>query len=152
MKEVRETKLVEKTTVKYVADDGKEFVFESECKAYEASKNKERVEYEYRKIHLGSFSPPLVEWYYGESAGCDIVYLKDEKDFDVMTDYFYMKGKCINDIAENRNSIKYPRIEMVTFGEEWLLFAPMSIEELEKMYISASKILRMYLNNGNNNE
>lgn len=43
MKEIRETKLVEQTTVKYVADDGKEFDKSCDCRIYEAKENKEML-------------------------------------------------------------------------------------------------------------
>ena len=62
MKEIRETKMVEQTTVKFVADDGKEFEKDYECRAYEKQKAKELLNAQIKAI-MTEIEIPVLNWY-----------------------------------------------------------------------------------------
>ena len=61
MKEIRETKLVEQTTVKYIAYNGKEFDKEIDCKVYEADQHRRDTEVELKAI-MTNIEVPCLEW------------------------------------------------------------------------------------------
>jgi hypothetical protein len=42
MTKLVETKMVEQTTTKFIADDGREFTTETECKDYERTQNEKK--------------------------------------------------------------------------------------------------------------
>ena len=62
MKEIRETKMVEQTTVKYVADDGKEFTDKVECDCYERNKEREILEAKLKPI-MTEIEVPVLNWF-----------------------------------------------------------------------------------------
>ena len=83
MKEIKETKLVEQTTVKFIADDGKEFMGENA--------EKDCVEYE-KRLHFVNLDRkeiafPMLEWF-DESASIFKYNFKSKNDFDCFMDYF----------------------------------------------------------------
>ena len=61
MKEIRETKMVEQTTIKYVADDGKEFTDKFECDSYERRKDTELLNAKLKAI-MTAIEIPILEW------------------------------------------------------------------------------------------
>lgn len=62
MKEIRETKLVEQTTVKFIAVDGKEFTNEKECLTYERRLDEGRVKRAFEKLIKEKFSFDFVDF------------------------------------------------------------------------------------------
>ena len=61
MKEIRETKMVEQTTVKFIADDGKEFNDRVECQVYERNKDREMLEAKLKTV-MTAIEIPILEW------------------------------------------------------------------------------------------
>jgi len=68
MKEIRETKMVEQTTVKFVADDGKEFDKDYDCRIYEAQQNKEMLRAKLDGV-LTEVNLHIMEWW-----NCSTIY------------------------------------------------------------------------------
>lgn len=61
MKVIKETKLVEQTTEKFIAEDGKEFKTERDCISYEKGQNKNRLEKEFLCLVTKNLSCNLFE-------------------------------------------------------------------------------------------
>lgn len=102
MKEIRTIKMVEQTEVKFVADDGTEFIgeyAENKCVEYERRKNRERVKNDFLKLKPVWVNVPAVDWSDGDM---EIIYInvKDEIDFDVtIKDYFHSKSPQWMDLS-----------------------------------------------------
>jgi len=89
MKEIRTIKMVEVTDIKFVADDGKEFVGENaerDCRNYERTRDKKRVEEEFKRVDMTALDMPFVEWF-GDDKGFYKVQLTSRRDFVAMMDY-----------------------------------------------------------------
>ena len=104
MKEIRTIKMVEVTDVKFIADDGKEFVgdnAERDCRDYERTKDVERVKKAFNRLEATELNIPLVEW-----VNCDCgfwkILLNSKSDYVAMMDYF----DVIRNIYDN--NIKEP--------------------------------------------
>lgn len=132
MKEIRETKLVEQTTVKYVADDGREFQGENaerDCRDYERTNNREKVETAYKRLDAKDITIPILNWV-GE-YGLTRVVLNSKTDFVAMMDYFNVVwGVYDNSLEEPK---EYPYTMMVASGYDWVAEYRNDIkEELQK--------------------
>lgn len=119
MKEVRETKLVEKTTVKWFSDDGKEFDSEKACIDYERRLKGETAEKAYKRLVIAELDFPFQDW----KGDCyvDLVKLKDYRDYETMIDYFesWMHTEDI-DFKEPEN---YPCVKVIVYDEYYANFA-----------------------------
>ncbi len=89
MKEIRTIKMVEVTDIKFVADDGKEFVGENaeqECRNYERTYDIKKVEKAFERVEMTELKMPFVEWL---CDGCFYrVQLNSRADYIAMMDYF----------------------------------------------------------------
>jgi hypothetical protein len=140
MKEIRETKLVEQTTVKWVANDGKEFSTERDCAAHERRCDTEKCEKEYKKLHPKYLDIPYIDW----CGNCtvEIVTMESERDFDVIVDYFasvsdYMD---ISDLERSKPT-EFPCAKVVVSDEGYVTFSNWSTEEVKnKLLDAANKI------------
>lgn len=120
-----ETKMVEQTNIKFVADDGKEFIGENaerSCRDYERRQNEERVIKEFKKLKPKWLDIPLVEW-----VGCEneviSVTAKDEVDFDTtIRDYYYIKSPQWMDFEafDNKKPKEFPCDIILVSGCEWV--------------------------------
>jgi hypothetical protein len=100
MKEIRTIKMVEVTEVKFVANDGKEFTgnnAERDCRDYERTSDRNRVESAFKRINFVPIDAPLIDWLDSEQ-GLHKVYLADRSDYVAMMDYF----NVFWDVFENR--------------------------------------------------
>ena len=79
MKEIRETKMVEQTTVKFIANDGKEFATENECKVYEMSLRERGTEAMFGAISV-MLPDKFADWY-RDAAEIRLVTIKSESDW-----------------------------------------------------------------------
>lgn len=85
MKEIRETKMVEQTTVKFVADDGTEFDKDYECRIYETKKNREILKAKLDGA-LTEIKLHIMEWW-----NCSTVYkVKARNKEDILNIYAYV--------------------------------------------------------------
>lgn len=103
MKVVKTVKMVEQVDVEVFADDGKKFVGENaekECVVYERTKDRQKVENEFKKLKPVWLELDPVDIVHGE-AKIIAVTVKDEIEYDVIIrDYFknqYMEMDCFDE-------------------------------------------------------
>ena len=88
MKQIIETKMVEQTTVTFVADDGKVFTgnnAEKECKEHERRLDTDKLKRKFEKLKR-----EYIRFPFGDFSGNDeyyIVHLNDENDLQTVVDY-----------------------------------------------------------------
>lgn len=88
MKEIRTIKMVESVDIVFVADDGKEFRGENaerDCRAYERTRDKERVKKAFDRLESKVVNIPFLNWF-GE-YDFTIIKLTSRNDFIAMMDY-----------------------------------------------------------------
>ena len=102
MKEIREIKMVEQVSVKFVADDGKEFIGENaerECRDYERTRDKKKVEEAFERLDAKKIDLPITNWHCDAAETWKIV-LNSKQDYFTMTDYFKVVAGCYDDYTE----------------------------------------------------
>lgn len=135
MKEIRETKLVEQTTVRFIANDGTEFKEEKECAAYERRLNKEQVEKEYKKLNPIEIDIPFADW---QPMWLTKVTLKTEADFDTVVDYFESLSGYMDTWGLGEHKPKeFPATVLIANGEEWVSITTKTIEEVKQELLKA---------------
>lgn len=124
MKEIRRIKMVEVEEVKFIADDGKEFIGENaehECKTYERTRNNEKVTNEFKKLKPKWINIPLIDW-----VGCEneiiSVTVNDEFDFTItVRDYFAIQSQWMDlEVFETKKPTEYPANIVLVSGCEWV--------------------------------
>lgn len=120
-----ETKMVEQTNIKFIADDGTEFIGENaeqKCKEYERTQNNEKVIREFKKLNPKWIDIPLVEW-----VGCEneviSVTVKSEVEFETtVRDYYYIKSPNYMDFEgfDNKKPKEFPANIVLVSGCEWV--------------------------------
>lgn len=108
MKEIRTIKMVEVTDIKFIADDGKEFVGENaefECKKYERQQNEHNVTKEFEKLNAKMIDLPFVYSFIDEGKIWEVT-LNSKKDYYAMEDYFNVIEGCYNNYVPTPN--EYP--------------------------------------------
>lgn len=85
MKEIRTIRMVEQTEVKFVADDGKEFLTEKECKDYERRGGEAKVKAAFERLKVIKLELPLISWY-GDNEMW-VITLNNERDWITLMDY-----------------------------------------------------------------
>lgn len=102
MKEIRTIKMVEQIDVKFIADDGKEFIGENaekECATYERQRSKVRVEDAFKRLDAKQIDMPMLDWYC-EAADVWKIVLESERDYWSMVDYFKVVECCCDNYTE----------------------------------------------------
>ena len=140
MKEIRETKLVEQTTVKWVANDGKEFSTERDCVVYERRCDQEKCEKEYKKLHPKYLDIPFVDW--GVECSVEVVTMETERDYDTIVDYFsslstYMD---IDGICGNKPT-EFPCTKVLVSDEGYVTFSNWSVDEVREKLLDVVRML-----------
>jgi hypothetical protein len=140
MKEIRETKLVEQTTVKWVANDGKEFSTERDCAAYERRCDAKKCEKEYQKLHPKYLDIPFVDW--GGNCTVEIVTMETERDYDTIVDYFVSLTQWMDwsGLEENKPT-EFPCTKVIVSGEEWVQFSLWTVDDVRDKLLDAVKQL-----------
>lgn len=132
MKEIREVKMVEEVSVRFVADDGKEFTGENaerKCRDYERTCNREKVETAYKRLDAKDICFSLLNWL-GE-YGLTRVVLNSKTDFVAMMDYFNVVRNVYDNTIEEPK--EYPYTMIVASGCDWVTEYGENIkEELQK--------------------
>lgn len=122
MKEIRTIKMVEQTEVKFIAEDGKEFIgehAENECATYERRINREKVVDAFNRLDAKILDVSFVQMWYGDYARMWQVTLNSKKDYFTLIDYLIIdqgiySGDC--DIPEPK---EYPCTMRIAAGCEW---------------------------------
>lgn len=102
MKEIREIKMVEQTTVTFVADDGEKFTGENaeqRCAAYERQRSAKKVQEAFDRLDTKIIGVPLIDWYC-EAANVWKIKLESKKDYLSMIDYFKVIEGCYDNYTE----------------------------------------------------
>lgn len=140
MKEIRETKLVEQTTVRFIACDGKEFDNEKECVSYERRLDKEKLEKEYKKLHPVSLSLPLID--YAGTCYADLITVNSEEDFDTIVDYYQSLSSYMDTYGlEDDRPTEYPKQMIIVSGEDWVCACSQTFESIRDNLMKAYKQL-----------
>lgn len=125
MKEIRTIKMVEVEEVKFIAEDGTEFIgenAENKCKEFERVQNEEKVKNEFRKLKPTYLNLPTVNWFSCDSEVI-LITVKNEIDFDItIKDYFHIKSPRWMDLSvfEDKKPTEYPCELVFISGEEWV--------------------------------
>lgn len=120
MKEIRTIKMVEQVEVKFVADDGKVFVGENaerECRDYERTCDKKKVEEAFKRLDAIELKMPFVDWWSDEYEFWKIL-LNSKNDYYAMMDYFKVVHRVYDfNITE---PTEYPYEMIVSEGCEYV--------------------------------
>ena len=116
MKEIRETKLVEQTTVKFIAVDGKEFTNEKECLAYERRLDREKVTRAFEKLVKEKFRFDVINYFIADNTFY-LLNLKNAEDFYAAEDYFTINKFYDIDLTEPK---KYPAKILVFEHDDYI--------------------------------
>ena len=87
MKEVITIQMVEQKTVKFVADDGKTFDKEKDCKEYELGRKRKDVEARFHLIEKQKIDIPMLSDYKGEGCIYKITF-NSREDVNALVDYY----------------------------------------------------------------
>ena len=144
MKEIRETKLVEQTTVTFVAYDGRKFTNEDECVTYERRLNKDEVDKRYRKLNPIEITIPFLDY---QPMWVTKVTLKTEADFDTVMDYFVSKSIWMDTcgLTENKPA-EFPATMLIINGEEWVNVSFETVDDVKQELLKAYKQLGGIIN------
>ena len=119
MKEIRTIKMVEQTEVKFIAEDGKEFIGENaeqECKTHERRMHEDQVKREFEKLGAVKIDIPMANWYIDEAMFWRVK-LNSKKDYLTIQDYFevvYQLSECY--MTEPK---EYPYTMTVALGYDY---------------------------------
>jgi hypothetical protein len=114
MKEIREIKMVEQVSVKFVADDGKEFVGENaerDCRDYERTRDEKKVKEAFERLDATKIYMPTVNWHCDAAETWKVV-LNSKRDYIAMTDYFKEVLGCYDNYTEAPKEYPYTMIVM----------------------------------------
>lgn len=133
MKEIRTIKMVEQTEVKFIADDGKEFIGENaekECRDYERTRDVKKVEMAFKRLDATELTTPFVSWWSDDNEFWKII-LNSKNDYFAMMDYFKIVRNTYDfDIEE---PAEYPYTMMVSEGYDYVCEYKRDLkEELQK--------------------
>ena len=109
MKEIRTIRFVEVTDVKFVADDGKEFVGENaerDCKDYERTRDKKKVEAAFKRLDFIELKMPFVDWF-SDEQGYYKINLNSKTDYIAMMDYFNIVWHVYDNSIEEPKEYPY---------------------------------------------
>ena len=141
MKEVIETKMIEQTTHKWVADDGTEFDDSWKCTQYERKQNREKAEKMSSRYLVGEYDLPFADWNNDEFTVR--VYALPDRDAMEWVRAYYDAYSCDNEI-EFDNIDEYPAV-LMTAGDDGYVSTPNHTpgslaEQLEAAAKKAKKI------------
>ena len=136
MKEIRITKMVEQTVVKFIAEDGKEFIgehAENECATYERRMNDEKVKAAFERLDIKEIKVPVAEWWYGDYARLWKVTLNSKKDYLAVIDYLVAIVGVYSGDMNIEEPKEYPYTTLIGAGCEWAYEYSDIKEDLQKM-------------------
>ena len=135
MKEVITIKMVEQTTIKYIADDGKEFNKENECKEYELGKKRKDVEARFNLIQKTKIDVPLLDGYKGEGCIYKITF-NSREDVNALIDYYTLHHFYLDYVYDEIKKItSFPFTTLMDEGYDSIYFLNEDIlrKDIEKL-------------------
>lgn len=136
MKEIIETKLVEQKTVKYVADDGREFDNERDCRSYELSKDRDKIHLMYANLNPVTSGTNVMDWF-DSGAAVDVVVSHNEREFDIIRAYF--KSVCYDvDLDAPK---EYPHRHVIFSSEQYASEPGFTVKQMHDDFLKLAKIL-----------
>ena len=115
------TKMVEQTTVKYIAKDGSEFTgdnAEQRCIQHEKNISRDEIRKRYEKLCPKLVEPPCLEWV-NCYAHLSLIRLETERDFkETLMDYAEANYDDIS--LKELEDIKYP-CEVIIFEDDYCI-------------------------------
>lgn len=130
MKEIRTIRMVEQTEVKFVADDGREFLTEMECRDYERQADESKVREAFDRLDVTKISLPVLDWF---QDGIELwqVTLNNKSDFVALMDYIKVIEKPYDNYI--KEPVSYPCTKIVTLDGDWVSEYERDLkEELQK--------------------
>ena len=116
MKEIRTIKMIEQVEVKFFADDGKEFATEQECRVYEMSQDKAKLEMMYEALNPICITSKVLDWFSCDS-GLDIVTVNSQNDYRIVKAYHGGCGYCDWDVEEPK---EYPKTLTIYWNDGYV--------------------------------
>lgn len=136
MKEIIETKFVEQRTVKYVADDGREFDNERDCRSYELSKDRDKIKLMYESLNPVTAGANVMDWF-ESGATIDVVVSHNEREFDIIKAYF--ESACYEvDLSEPN---EYPHRHIIFSSDNYASEPGIAVKKLHDDFIKLAKVL-----------
>lgn len=121
MKEIRTIKMIEVTDIKFVADDGKEFVgehAERDCREYERTCDVNKVKKAFERVDMVELKMPFVN-YFCDECGFYIVQLNSKADFVAMMDYFNVVWNTYDNGIEAPTAYPYTMTVAASYDSVW---------------------------------
>lgn len=121
MTEIRTTKMVEKTEVKFVANDGTEFKGDNaklECEQYERRVSEDKVKKAFARLDSAYIDIPFATWWYGDDAKLLKVELTSKQDYYTLIDYLVVVDRCYEYKIYLEEPKEYPYTMLVGEGYE----------------------------------
>ena len=122
MTEIRTTKMVEQTEIKFVANDGMEFIGENaktKCEDYERRLDEARVEKEFNKLDVKFLDVPVAKWWYGDDMYAFKITLYSKKDYIALMDYLSVVKGVWDGHEPIKEPITYPCTTVIGGGYDW---------------------------------
>lgn len=123
MKQIIEIKMVEQKTVRFVANDGKEFIGENaehECATYERRLDTEKVKKAFERLDIKPIQMPFIEFWYGDYGRMWQVTLNNKQEYYALVDYMIQEeGICTSEMYVKEPK-EYPYTTLIASGCEWL--------------------------------
>jgi hypothetical protein len=122
MKQIIETKMVEQTTIRFIANDGKEFIGENaekDCVQYERRLDKEKCEKEFKKLNPVYLNIPFLDWF-TEDARVLLITFNSEADFETAIDYYKSQSNWTDCNFTEDKPINYPQTMVLIEGYDWV--------------------------------
>ena len=122
MKEVITIQMVEQKTVKYIANDGKEFDDERSCRGHELDLRNKEIEDNFKRLPKIRFEIPQLDLYKCEGYMYKITFL-DHRDVRDFIEYYTYHNYDLYYIKDTLNNIKsYPFTTCVDEGYDSVYF------------------------------
>ncbi len=122
MKEVITIKMVEQTTTKYIADDGKTFDKEKDCKEYELSRKRKDVEARFNLIEKQKIDIPMLCDYKGEGCIYKITF-NSREDINALVDYYTLCHFYMDYVYDAVNKVtSFPFTTLMDEGYDSIYF------------------------------
>lgn len=131
MTEIREIKNIEKAFVKFVANDGKEFLAKDDtteainearnlCAAHDRMADIEAVKEAFERLDYTHIKSDIVQFFYGDDARILKVNLESKKDYYALIDFLKVVEFGGNwDTIEVLEPKSYPETKYIGMGYEW---------------------------------
>ena len=133
MKEIRETKMVEQTTVKFVADDGKEFDDSLECEIYEAKKNRKLL-FAKLSVFMHQVKLPFFDWLYYK-----VYELTPRNEEDLINLYSYYGDLYWDGFEEMCKQCPIGETVTLVCNDDWMNFYKANVNDEIKELAKPSK-------------